>query len=108
MQQLSVSLTIPIPEDSVLISKVELQQLQQNELHGVFWNMRDLETRTGRKQGWLKENILYPEKFRKQLDVENGGFVLYPQASGQPWVFQASKMADFLDKNFHRIFQEGV
>ncbi|CEG23166.1 hypothetical protein BN1080_02110 [Planococcus massiliensis] len=106
MQQLSVCLTIPIPEDSVLISKVELEQLKQSELHGVYWNMKDLEQRTGRKQGWLKENVLYPSKFRKTLDVESGGFVSYPQASGQPWVFQATKMANFLDENFHRIFKE--
>lgn len=105
MQQLSVSLTIPIPEDSVLISKVELEQLKQSELHGVYWNMKDLEQRTGRKQLWLKENVLYPTNFRKVLDVENGGFVSYPASSGQPWVFQAKKMADFLDDNFHRIFK---
>ena len=108
MQQLSVSLTIPIPEDSVLISKVELEELKRKELHGVFWNMRDLELRTGRKQTWLKEHLLYPERFRKRLDVENGGCVLYPQRKGQPWAFHAKEMATFLDENFHKIFASGV
>lgn len=106
MQQLSVSLTIPIPDDSVLISKVELEQLKTNELHGVYWNMKDLERRTGRKQLWLKENVLYPTKFRKELDVQNNGFVSYPITSGQPWVFRATKMAEFLERNFHLIFKE--
>ena len=106
MQKLNVELSIEIPPEDVLISKIELQQLKQNELRGVYWNTKDLESHTGRSLLWLKENLLYPSKFRKTLDVENNGFVSYPQASGQPWVFQATKMADFLEKNFHLIFKE--
>ncbi|MEC1718420.1 DUF771 domain-containing protein [Schinkia azotoformans] len=104
MQQLSVNLTIPIPGDSVLISKVELQELKRQQLKGVYWSMKDLEERINRKHEWIKENILYPPKFRKLLDVDNGGFVFYPKTKGQTWSFHASKMADFLEKNFHQIF----
>lgn len=67
--------------------------------------MKDLEKRIGKKSEWIKENILYPTRFKKILDVENGGFVYYPKTQGQSWVFQASKMTEFLDKNFHRIFR---
>ncbi|WHX24930.1 DUF771 domain-containing protein [Virgibacillus halodenitrificans] len=104
MQQLSVNLTIPVPSDSVLISKVELEELKQQQLVGVYWSMKDLETRVNRKQVWIKQNILYPTKFREQLDVESGGFVFYPQSKGQTWSFHATKMAEFLENNFHRIF----
>ncbi|WP_225986212.1 DUF771 domain-containing protein [Psychrobacillus glaciei] len=31
------------------------------------------------KHEWIKGNILYPSKFKKILDVHNGGFVYYPQ-----------------------------
>ena len=103
-QQLSVNLTIPIPSDTVLISKVELKELKQQQLYGVYWSMKDLETRINRKHEWIKENILYPSQFRKILDTEHGGFVFYPKTKGQTWSFHALKMADFLDKNFHRIF----
>lgn len=106
MQQLSVNLTIPIPSDSVLISKVKLEEYKLNELTGVYWNMKDLEKRTGRKHEWLKENILFRPQFKKVLDSENGGFVFYPKIQGQTWSFQAVKMAEFLDKNFHRIFKD--
>ena len=41
MQQLSVNLTIPIPSDSVLVSKVELQELKQQQLKGVYWSIRN-------------------------------------------------------------------
>lgn len=105
MQQLNVSLSIPIPADSVLISKVELEELKRNNLSGVYWNMKDLENRINRKQEWIKENILYPSRFRKFLDSDNGGFVFYPKSKGQTWSFQAKEMSNFLDKNFSLIFQ---
>ena len=105
-QQLSVNLTIPIPSDSILISKVELEELKQAQFSGVFWSMKDLEKRINRKSEWIKDNILYPSKFRKILDVESGGFVFYPKTKGQTWSFQASEMAKFLDKHFNNIFSK--
>ncbi len=104
MQQLSVTLTIPVPSDSVLIKKVELEELKQAQLEGVYWSMKDLEQRINKKNEWIKENILYPSKFRKILDVESDGFVFYPKSKGQTWTFQASKMAEFLERNFKDIF----
>ena len=104
VQALSVNLNIPIPSDSVIISKIELQELKKLQLAGVFWSMKDLEKRVNRKSEWIKENILYPTRFCKILDAENGGFVFYPKTKGQTWSFQASKMSKFLDENFDRIF----
>lgn len=104
MQQLVVNLTIPIPVDSVLIKRVELEELEQEKLSGVYWNMKDLEKRTNKKQEWLKDNLLYVPKFKESLNVKNGGFVYYPSKSGEKWSFQATKMAMFLDQNFHLIF----
>lgn len=106
VQQLSVNLTIPIPEESIIISKVEFHELRKQKLTGVYWSMKDLENRINKKHEWIKERILYPEKHRKVLDVENGGFVYYPKSKGQTWSFHASKMAEFLDKNFQAIFSE--
>lgn len=105
-QQLSINLTIPIPSDSVIISKVELQELKQQQLKGVYWSMKDLEMRINRKNEWIKENILYPSKFRNILDADLGGFVFYPKSKGQTWSFHALKTAEFLDKNFHKIFSQ--
>lgn len=104
MQQLNVSLSIPIPEDTVLIKKVELEKLKDEQLAGVWWNMKDLEKRLNRKREWIKENILYPTRFKKVLDVKNGGFVYYPERQGQNWTFHAAKMSKFLDQYFEEIF----
>lgn len=105
-QQLSVKLTIPIPNDSVLIKKVELENLKRESLEGKYWNMKDLEKRTGKKNEWIKDNILFVPKFKKELDINNGGFVYYPEGPGQVWSFQASKMSTFLEENFHLIFRK--
>lgn len=105
-QHLNVTLSISIPEDMVLIKKVELEELQQHKLIGVYWTMSDLEKRIGKKQAWIKDNILYPQKFKKQLDVLQGGFVYYPKTKGEKWSFLASKMSQFLEDNFYLIFMK--
>lgn len=105
MQQLKVEMLIKIPEEYVLIKKIELEELRNNELTGVFWSMKNLEERVIRKSEWIKDNILYPSRFRNILDVERGGFVFYPKLKGQSWSFHAARMADFLDKNFSEIFR---
>lgn len=104
MQKLNVELSIDIPEEYILISKVEYEELKSNELHGVYWSMKDLEKRVGKKREWIEKNILYPPHFKNILDSRTGGFVYYPEARGQNWMFQATKMAEFLDKKFHRIY----
>lgn len=106
MQTLNVSLSITIPNDLVLVSKVELEELKTTSLSGVYWSMKDLEERTGRKVEWLKTNLLYIPRFKKILDVNQGGFVYYPERRGQAWSFQAQRMASFLDNNFGEIFSE--
>lgn len=103
-QHLDVTLLIPIPEDMVLIKKIDLEELQQDKLIGVYWTMSDLERRIGKKQVWIKDNILYSQKFKKQLDVMQDGFVYYPKAKGEKWSFLASKMSQFLEVNFYLIF----
>ena len=40
LQQLSVNLTIPIPVDSVLILKTELEELKQSQYDGVYCIMK--------------------------------------------------------------------
>lgn len=51
---MTVNLTIPIPTDSVLITKVEYEQLKELQLEGVYWTMRDLEKRINKKMNGLK------------------------------------------------------
>lgn len=105
MQQLSVNLTIPLPEDTVLISKIEYEELNDSKLNGVYWSMSDLEKKVGKKSEWIKDKILFPPYLRKILDIASGGFVYYPRVKGETWTFHAKKMASFLDDNFNQIFK---
>lgn len=106
MQKLTFNGEVQIPNDLVLITKVEYEELKKHELLGLFWRMEDLENRVGHKRDWIKEHILLPIRFRRQLDIDFGGFVYYPEIKGEVWSFHARKMAIFLDKNHHLIFKE--
>jgi len=66
--------------------------------------MKDLEEVTGYSDDWLKENILLRPAYKKILDLENGGFVYYPEKRGEKWMFIASRMQEFLEKYFMQIF----
>lgn len=101
MQQLQVNLTVQVPDDHVLITKVEYDELQQQRLSGRYWTMEDLEERTGRKQLWLKNNLLYAPRFKRELEK----IVHYPNSQGDKWSFHPIKMAKFLDDNFYLIFE---
>ena len=103
-QQFSIELTIPIPEDQIMIRKADYEDLKSQQIAGVWWTMKDLEKRTGRAKEWLLENILYVPKFKEKLDVKNGGFVYYPKGKGSPWSFQARKMSKFLEDHFHLVW----
>ncbi|QNG60362.1 DUF771 domain-containing protein [Bacillus sp. PAMC26568] len=70
----------------------------------MWWSMQDLKIQTGRSEDWLKENILLRPCYKKILDIENGGFVYYPQSRGDRWCFIAARMNEFLDKHFAEIF----
>jgi phage pi2 protein 07 len=80
-------------------------QIDQQEIEKVWWNMKDLEEKTGYSDDWLKENILFQPRFKKLLDINEGGFVYYPERRGEKWVFIASKMKKFLEDYFADIFK---
>ncbi|WP_039067708.1 DUF771 domain-containing protein [Staphylococcus shinii] len=90
-------LTVTIPEQYVVITREEYQQLQEKE-KPVWWSMQDLINETGFKRNWLVENILYNPKYIKQLKQ----FVYYPE--GGKWAFNREPMQCFLKDNFEDIF----
>lgn len=79
-------------------------QVNEETVKKVWWCMRDLEEATGYSDDWLKENILLRPAYKKILDLEQGGFVYYPEKRGEKWLFIASRMQEFLEKYFVQIF----
>jgi len=72
----------------------------------IWWNMQDLERATGYSDDWLKEKILLQPRYKQILDIDNGGFVYYPERRGEKWLFIASRMEEFLEKHFRDIFMK--
>jgi phage pi2 protein 07 len=70
----------------------------------IWWTMQDLELVTGYSDDWLKYKILLRPCYKKILDLENGGFVYYPEKRGEKWLFIATRMQEFLEKYFVQIF----
>ncbi|MEG0285022.1 MAG: DUF771 domain-containing protein [Vagococcus sp.] len=103
-QNLTVELSIPIPEDSVLITKVEYEQLKKENLKGRKFNLQELSNRTGVSKNMLKDLFDKP-RVRKIVDVEKGGFVAYPTSPGSPYIFLASKTIEFMDEHFDTLMK---
>lgn len=87
-QELSV--TITVPDEYILIKKIEWEEMIENQLSGRQWEMKDLVERIGRNLQWFKDNILYA--YKNELSTARGGFVKYPESKGMPWKFGAAKM----------------
>lgn len=96
-----LDIQIAIPEDYVLIRKVEWEKMLSEQLSGKHWTMKDLEQHTQRSSIWLKENVLYPH--RQELDIKEGGFVRFPDGPGSPWKFGTVKMMNWLEENLERV-----
>jgi len=109
IKELEIDLKVTIPDDYVLLERVEYLRLKENEKEldkAHWWTMADLEKRLGKSRDWIRDNILLEPAFRNILDSESGGFVVYPRTRGENWVFQASKMSEFLEDNFNEIFNK--
>lgn len=98
MQELKASITVQIPDEYVLIDKVELEELKNKTepewVSGMGW----LSEQTGIKSPQqLKEKILYP--YRDELEA----FVSYPSNTGEIWRFNVYYMKQWLRENFIKV-----
>ncbi|MGJ0738949.1 DUF771 domain-containing protein [Enterococcus casseliflavus] len=100
MQQLEaeILIKIPVPEEMVLVEKIRLKELEENEFAGKIFTMKDFADRSNRSSKWLKDNILYHPKLVNKLNIENGGFVYYPQSQSDRWLFNAKGLIKFIDE----------
>jgi len=88
----------------VTMSLSDYNKLKKEQNYARWWTMSDLEKATSKSANWIRENVLFQPHFKKILDVNNGGFVKYPEGKGSAWVFNAYPMMEFLENNFVDIF----
>lgn len=96
---------IEIPESYVLVEKAEYEKLVVNDELGRWWALSDVIERVNRKRSWLIDNLLKHPKYRRRIDVKNGGIVKYPTGGKDSYLFLASETKKFLEENFADILK---
>lgn len=99
MQSLDVQ--IHIPEDFILIKKVEYEDLIKNDLTGKYLSVKDICKLTGKSQTFIRDNLLKDPKRLKEIEA----FSHFPQSQGDHWAFKAKEMREYLDKEFLPILR---
>ncbi len=106
-QILEVKATIPIliPEDMILIDKIEYQELKQQDFDG--WVGMDVFTEKSNRSVPTISKVLRKPDLRKIISVENGGWVYYPNGKGDNWSFHYKEMMKFINNEFYQKFNGG-
>lgn len=101
---------IPVPDDCVIITKVEYEELKKADDLGQWMTLQEVLDRTTRKYDWFTRTILKNPKYRNKIDIEKNsdGFVYYPGEGNDKYVFLRSKMLRFLEENFASILKKGA
>lgn len=106
-QILEVKATIPIliPEDMILINKIEYQELKQQDFDG--WVGMDVFTEKSNRSVPTISKVLRKPDLRKRISVENGGWVYYPNGKGDNWSFHYKEMMEFINNEFYQKLNGG-
>lgn len=102
MQTLEVQ--IKIPEDHVLITRTEYEELNSNVLLGKYLSLQELIEHTGKSRSWLEDNLLNHPIRMRQIEL----FTHFPIGKGDKWAFKAKEMYEYLDREFLKILERGA
>ncbi|APX72044.1 DUF771 domain-containing protein [Companilactobacillus allii] len=80
------------------ISKDTLHELQSEPESDPIENMK-WATKITKVSAKTLKKILDQPFIKKELDMENGGYVRYAPISGSPWKFQSKKFKKFVDEH---------
>ncbi len=95
--------TVPIPDDFVLIEREKVRELE-DLANDPVWDLKDLKKKLKMSSDdTIKNKFLYNPKFEKQL--KKLGIAHYPDESFNRWRFNARKMSRFIDENFAEIIK---
>lgn len=105
-QKIRAEVVLTIPEDKILISLQEYENLLESNYGGRVINLKKFSSLLSRSERWVKENLLEDKVFKRKLDAKNGGFVHYPEFNGDPYSFLEDEARKFIQENFERIFSK--
>ena len=99
------NIEVPIPEDLILISKIEYVELLNQNERGQWWTIDKVEELLSISKTKLVNDILLNPTIKKEIDIEQSpdGFVSYPKTKGSPYRFLARKTREYFDTNYQKI-----
>lgn len=97
----TLTVSVPIPDTHVLVSKDEYDELLSYSLDPV-WDLKELKRKLKMSSDeTIKDRLLFNPKFEKLLKKQ--GIAHYPDESLNRWRFNARKMSNFIDEHFEEI-----
>ncbi|ARD98116.1 DUF771 domain-containing protein [Lactococcus lactis] len=102
--EVQATISVLIPEDKILVDKVEYQELKEKDFDG--WVGMDVFIKKSNRSRTTIKNLLNRPEMVKKLSIENGGWVFYPADAGK-WSFHYKEMMDFINKEFYQKFSGG-
>ena len=101
MQALKAEVVIEVPENMVLVDKVEYLKLKEKDYIGKTWTIADLkrELNIKKNQAWITECILKPNI----KEIKDWCFLKEGTGGRSATVILASKAKKWFDENWSRI-----
>ena len=101
MQALQAVVTVQVPEDKVLVDKVEYMELKEKEYIGKTWKIKEMKEELGitKSVTWITECILKPN----YKDIKDWCFIKEGKGGRGGTIVLASKAKRWFDENWSRI-----
>lgn len=100
------NVAIPIPEDMLLVDKVEFEKLKRDASEGRWMDIKEILEMLSISRGYLYDLVLLNPRYKDKIDISKNpktGFVSYPESQGGKYLFLASRAKPFFEKNFAEI-----
>lgn len=68
---------IPVPDECVIISKIEYEELKKADDTGRWMNLTEVLDRINRKYDWFISKVLKNPKYRNSIDIEKNKMGLF-------------------------------
>ena len=107
MQQI-FNVSVPVPDNVVVISKEEYLDLISDTEQGKWWEIDDLKDLLGIGRTKLINDILLNPAYKSEIDVALNpkGFVVYPKGKGGRYKILATRARKYFEENFGTILLE--
>lgn len=85
----------------LMAKKIVSQQPNKNDDFNGWVGMKEFVKQSNRSSTKISQ-ILYKPSIRKRFDVDNGGWIYYPNGTGDNWSFRFKPMMEFIDERFYK------